>query len=436
MKCPNCGKEISPGVKECPYCRKKLTETPKEEKPKERKAKKGPMYALGFGIVLVFAVGAVVLALTNAGRGKKTGTSEADTTPETVSTSSDAEAETETATPDEPDSVELVQKMKDRYRDLVVLGKYTDVVYTPTDATVSDADVQKKIDDFVSENATYKQVTDRACREGDTVNIDFTGRINGKEFEGGSTGGSGTEITLGSSGYIDGFDKQIEGHKGGDTFDVKVTFPKDYAYAELAGKDAVFETTLNFIVEEEPATYSDALVASNTDYNSMAEFEEATRRDLYDDAEADAISADRQSILKSIESVSEIKSYPEDEVKLRRDIIVQNMKDRAKAANLSYDQVLQNMYGVSASEFSENMETFVKNYLEEKMIVVAIADRENISVTKAEKDAKVNSLLENGGYKSVDELKEERGYRNEDFYLMVLEDKVFDFLFQHAVKAD
>ena len=87
------------------------------------------------------------------------------------------------------------------------------------------------------------------AKDGDTVNIDFVGTIDGVEFEGGNTNGQGSDLTLGSHRFIDNFEEQIVGHAVGETFDVVVTFPEDYHATELAGKEAVFATTLNGIYE-------------------------------------------------------------------------------------------------------------------------------------------------------------------------------------------
>lgn len=81
---------------------------------------------------------------------------------------------------------------------------------------------------------------------GDTVDIDFKGTVDGKAFEGGDTEGGGYELTLGSGEFIDGFEEAIAGHAVGETFDVKVTFPDPYLNdPSLSGKEAVFQTTIN-----------------------------------------------------------------------------------------------------------------------------------------------------------------------------------------------
>lgn len=88
--------------------------------------------------------------------------------------------------------------------------------------------------------------TDTVAENGDKVNIDYTGYMDGEKFEGGSTDGQGTDLVLGSGSYIDGFEDGVVGHKVGETFDLNLKFPDDYKVnTELAGKDVTFEVTLN-----------------------------------------------------------------------------------------------------------------------------------------------------------------------------------------------
>lgn len=86
--------------------------------------------------------------------------------------------------------------------------------------------------------------------DGDTVNIDYVGSIDGVEFDGGSTQGQGTDLVIGSGSYIDDFEEQLIGAHPGDTVDVNVTFPEDYGKEDLNGKDALFVVTVNGIYQE------------------------------------------------------------------------------------------------------------------------------------------------------------------------------------------
>lgn len=92
--------------------------------------------------------------------------------------------------------------------------------------------------------------TSLTVADGDTVNIDYVGSIDGVEFEGGSTGGQGTDLVIGSGSYIDDFEEQLIGAHPGDSVDVYATFPEDYGKEELNGKEALFEVTINGIYQD------------------------------------------------------------------------------------------------------------------------------------------------------------------------------------------
>jgi FKBP-type peptidyl-prolyl cis-trans isomerase (trigger factor) len=104
----------------------------------------------------------------------------------------------------------------------------------PVEASSSDGD-----------GTTLDTTAGTVVEDGDTVNLDYTGYIDGEAFDGGSTNGEGTALTLGSGSYIDGFEDAIVGHTVGETFDIQVTFPEDYSATNLAGKEATFSITLN-----------------------------------------------------------------------------------------------------------------------------------------------------------------------------------------------
>lgn len=107
---------------------------------------------------------------------------------------------------------------------------------------------------------------------GDTLNIDYAGKIDGVAFEGGTA--NGVDMILGSAGYIDGIEDAIVGHKNGETFDINVTFPENYEET-LAGKDAVFTITINSIYSD------DAIIQANTPFGNMWELKYYFRVDSF-----------------------------------------------------------------------------------------------------------------------------------------------------------
>ena len=137
-------------------------------------------------------------------------------------------------------------------KDYVTLGQYTSLTYPEEVTSVKEEDIQTRIDSIMSSHTYTNEVTDRAVQDGDTLNIDYVGKVDGVAFEGGSTDGNGTQVTIGVTSYIDDFLEQLIGHQPGETFDIEVTFPDPYQNnPDLAGKDAVFVTTINYIEETE-----------------------------------------------------------------------------------------------------------------------------------------------------------------------------------------
>lgn len=114
----------------------------------------------------------------------------------------------------------------------------------------SSSDTQQSENQQTEEQSeTYQTDTSLTVEDGDTVNIDYVGTVDGVEFEGGNTDGNGTDLVIGSGDYIDDFENQLIGSHPGDTVEVQVTFPDDYGNEELNGKDAVFTVTVNGIYE-------------------------------------------------------------------------------------------------------------------------------------------------------------------------------------------
>ena len=115
----------------------------------------------------------------------------------------------------------------------------------------SSEDSSAEEDSQESGSSTLSTDTSLTVEDGDTVNIDYVGSIDGVEFDGGSTNGQGTDLTIGSGLYIDDFEEQLIGSHPGDTVDVNVTFPEDYSSQDLQGKDALFVVTINGIYQND-----------------------------------------------------------------------------------------------------------------------------------------------------------------------------------------
>ena len=124
----------------------------------------------------------------------------------------------------------------------VSLGKYKGVEVEKSDISVSDEEVEAELKKEQEKNSTVKEITDRPVADGDQINLDFEGFVDGVAFEGGK--GENYPLTIGSGSFIPGFEEKLIGAEIGKEIDVDVTFPEEYQAEDLAGKPAVFKCTV------------------------------------------------------------------------------------------------------------------------------------------------------------------------------------------------
>ena len=326
---------------------------------------------------------------------------------------------------------ETLEEKTNDYEKFVTLGEYKGVEYTPQVTEVTEADIQAEIDGLIEDNTTKNQIKDRAATMGDAVNIDYTGYMDNEAFDGGSTQGTGTEITLGSSGYIDNFDEQIAGHTPGDAFDVNVTFPKDYGNADLAGKPAKFETTLNYIVEKVAPKLDDALIASATDYKTVDEFKKATKEHLEEQAKESDLSTDKNTVIRKVIDDSQVSEFPEQQVSDRIQKMVDSVTQAAEANGMDLATYLQN-FGYDEETFKSQIKESVETYMRERMIILTIAGKEGFKASESEVEAKKQELLDQTGISDIETLKSTYGYEDDDFEYEIIYNKVVDFVYENA----
>lgn len=242
--------------------------------------------------------------------------------------------------------------------------------------TVSDSD----IDDYISNNilSNYKttnEITNRAAENGDTVNIDFAGSIDGVAFDGGT--GSDYDLTLGSGTFIDSFEDQIVGHMPGETFDVNVTFPDDYQATNLAGKDAVFATTLNYINEDVTPDLTDDWVSSNLaesmGMNNVAELKTFVSNSLLFSQEAN-------ELYGQLYDAAEVNTdtLPEDVQQYFTNTVLYQPYLYAQMRGVSLETMLSQAGYSSVDEYLENSESSKQSMIKQILIMQALAEKNNI----------------------------------------------------------
>ncbi len=143
--------------------------------------------------------------------------------------------------------------------------KFTVNVKSVLPAVYSDSYISEDLKDFYDTYSAKKQFVEM----GDSVQIDFTGKIDGKAFDGGI--GENYVFVVGEGGFIDGFESQLVGHKNGERFDITVTFPADYHVADLAGKEAVFTIKVDDVIND------NAIISENSPFADLWELKEYYR---------------------------------------------------------------------------------------------------------------------------------------------------------------
>ena len=302
----------------------------------------------------------------------------------------------------------------DSYEKYVTLGDYTGMTIDRIKTTVTDDDVQEEVQNDLYTNADYTEVTDRAAQNGDTVNIDYTGKIDGAEFDGGSD--ADFDLELGSGTFLSDFEDGIVGMKTGETKDITVTFPEDYD-GELDGKTAVFSVTVNSITEVTLPEYNDSYVQDNYGYDTTAEFEASLKSDLQEQYDEDAqYTACADALTQAVDNAS-FDGYP------------QELYDATKTQVESDNQAFAEQLGIEWTDLvgeDYDIEDDVLSAIHEKMVVCVIADKEKLTVTDDELNSYIDDNWELYEYDSRDAFVEDNG--EDTLRYTLLYDKVLDFL--------
>lgn len=244
--------------------------------------------------------------------------------------------------------------------------------------TVSDEDVADYINENIMVNYTETQeVTDRAAADGDTVNIDYVGTVDGVEFDGGSA--EGYDLPLGSGTFIDGFEEQIVGHTPGESFDVTVTFPEDYRATDLAGKEAVFATTLNYISESVTPELTDDFVKENLNESLGLDSVETLNTYISDMLLFSQQTNELYSQLS--EKLTVEGEVPAELAKYFEDYYLSSPYLYAQMYGVSLDEFMQANGYDSAAAYLESSRTYIDGAIQQTLILQALAEKYGITCT-------------------------------------------------------
>lgn len=290
---------------------------------------------------------------------------------------------------------------------------------------VTQEEVQTQIDSIMSDTTYMKKVENTSAayeiKNGDTVNIDYVGSIDGVEFDGGNTQGNGTDVTIGVTSYIDDFLEQLIGHHPGETLNVEVTFPDNYGVDSLNGKDAVFVTTINHVVEYEKYELTDNWVMAcfyDTDgFETVEDFTKAC--------------AENAAYAKVAQTTTFKDNLPEDV----KDICLarqgRNLYDQAKSYQLDIDTFCSyqfQQYGITtADQVFAAYDSYKEIDAQQALFYQAICEKAGLKVTDQDVE----------DYYTFNEFDEEKAKDLEEkltvpyIKAMLLQDAAVKYIYEH-----
>lgn len=374
----------------------------------------------------------LVMALSVTGCSQKTATKDKDTKTEETAKTDDAEEtesdNTEDTSEDTPTTAELMAGID--VEKCVTLGDYKGVTVEKTIQSVTDEDVQNEIDNAL---ANYPVEVDQAAKEGDTVNIDYVGKIDGEEFDGGSD--QGADLKLGSGKFIDGFEDGLIGARKGETRTLNLTFPEDYTQ-DLAGKAVEFTVTVN-AVKEPLSEPTDQWVADNIEgYDNLADYKAGIRSEQEESNEQTAENQVRYAAWTQVIDNCTINEYPETLVEVGKKLYEQQVETYAKYAGMELDAYIESS-GLTQEEYQSNMEEYGKNVAAQALVCQAICDKEGFAIGDDDYQKALQDMLTEYGC-TEDELIQTYGQDNVEQSIML--NRVSNLILKNAnvteVQAD
>lgn len=356
-------------------------------------------------IVAAIMLSTLATSTLMTGCGKETTEKESTETSETTEAS-----ETGESTESIVDTSVLFEQSdyeKLKFDDYVTIGDYSALMtIKEADYSVSDEEIQKEIDYYTDLYGTAEQIKEGAVENGQTINIDFVGTIDGEKISGSSS--EDYSLTIGSDTFIDGFEDGLIGATVGEAKTLNLKFPDNYTdsegkESEYAGKDVVFEVTVNYIEgTKTPAEFTDDFVKEITseDYTTVADFTTYIKNHLASQKKQTILTTLKENLVEICEFKGDLSEFTDKEyengVKYYTDYAESSgytMEEFAEACGYDNEQALLDY-------IKEDSETYVK----EKIALYALGEKLGIKLTDDDYTKGSETIVSLYGYGSLEEL--------------------------------
>lgn len=338
------------------------------------------------------------------------------------------------------------------YKDYVTVGNYKDmeVAVDRSVLEVTEDEIQSEIDETLYYYSSENHITEGEVKVGDTINLDFSGLLDGVAF----ANGTATDVQYIVGGgyddygqymkYIDDLDNGLVGLTLGKEYEIPCKFPDNYGEENLNGKDVVFVVTVNYIIEKITPEFNDDFVKMVAQDN---ESDMATTDDLVKEIKEYLVSMKQESfnaakysmVMEQLMESSEVKSYPEEEINYLMDTVRTNIQSQFEAYGEYYQSPdVESFYKENLAPYYEyeTLEEFVTGYsqefLKEKMIVTLVAKQEGLEVTEEEVKKYGDDLAVNNGFENFEAVVAEIGEAaREEIRYTLVQQKVTDYFVEN-----
>lgn len=323
----------------------------------------------------------------------------------------------------------------------VKVGNYKGLEYASQKASVTDEEVDVEIQRRLQKAAKTENSKTGKVENGDTINISFVGKIDGKEFEGGSS--ESTDITVGTTQMIDGFVEGLIGKNVGESVTLNLKFPDDYGKTDLQGKAVEFKVTINSKKKISVPKLNTEFVKKNSKFTTIKEYKEGVKKELLNQKQKSLDSTVKQELWSRIIDKSKAKKYPEKELNeamSQANKLEESYKAQAQNYGMEWETYLKTVMRTDKKGFEKLKQEYAKNIVFNRMVMYSIARSENISLSNREYKKEILKILEDNGYdeesfkkafgKDIETYADEQNWRQK-----VLFDKVLDKVMKDGKKV-
>jgi len=282
----------------------------------------------------------------------------------------------------------------------VELGQYKGLSVKKEEVVVTDEDVENELKRIQERNSKLINIEDRPVQNGDTVNIDFEGTIDGVPFKGGEA--KGYTLVIGSGTFIPGFEEQLIGANINDEVNVNVTFPDDYHSEDLRGKPAVFKVKINEIKFKQLPAINDEFASDVSEFETLDEFKADIRTKLTERAQAVADRKFEDDVIKlAVDNAT--CDIPEVMINRRLDDMMRQFDLQLRYQGMDLEGYLQ-MIGTDLEKFKADYRDSALEDVKTQLVLEKIAEVENIIASPEEFDAELEEIAKRYN-QTVEEMK-------------------------------